>query len=192
MVALADAAAAEFAAAHGKIKRRRIHRPRARPARRRGADPCLGPRPHLSVRCAATAHAATAPNRSVATDYYNRLASRVTAALSVGTAAGPLYDVDTRLRPARRQGHARGVARRLRRLSAGRGLDLGAYGADRARAVYGSAEARAKLAAILDTILDRPRDSAKTRCRRRGDARRDDAAQAAGRTARHQARARAG
>ena len=34
-----------------------------------------------------------------ATDYYNRLANRVTAAISVPTAAGPLYDVDTRLRP---------------------------------------------------------------------------------------------
>ena len=32
-------------------------------------------------------------------DYFNRLANRVTAALSVPTAAGPLYDVDTRLRP---------------------------------------------------------------------------------------------
>ena len=32
-------------------------------------------------------------------DYFNRLASRVTAALSVPTAAGPLYDVDIRLRP---------------------------------------------------------------------------------------------
>ena len=32
-------------------------------------------------------------------DYFNRLASRVTAALSVPTAAGPLYEVDTRLRP---------------------------------------------------------------------------------------------
>src|SRR5947208_3116388 len=32
-------------------------------------------------------------------DYFNRLASRVTAALSVPTAAGPLYDVDARLRP---------------------------------------------------------------------------------------------
>ena len=39
-----------------------------------------------------------------ATDYYNRLASRVTAALSVPTAAGPLYDVDTRLRPQGAQG----------------------------------------------------------------------------------------
>ena len=34
-----------------------------------------------------------------ATDYFNRLANRVTAAVSVPTAAGPLYDVDTRLRP---------------------------------------------------------------------------------------------
>ena len=34
-----------------------------------------------------------------ATQYFNRLASRVSAALSVPTAAGALYEVDTRLRP---------------------------------------------------------------------------------------------
>lgn len=34
-----------------------------------------------------------------ATDYFNRLANRVTAALSVSTAVGGLYEVDTRLRP---------------------------------------------------------------------------------------------
>lgn len=39
-----------------------------------------------------------------ATDYYNRLASRVCAALRTPTAAGPLYDVDTRLRPQGDQG----------------------------------------------------------------------------------------
>ena len=39
-----------------------------------------------------------------ATDYYNRLASRISAALSVPTAAGPLYEVDTRLRPQGAQG----------------------------------------------------------------------------------------
>jgi glutamate-ammonia-ligase adenylyltransferase len=39
-----------------------------------------------------------------ATDYYNRLASRVSAALSIPTAAGPLYEVDTRLRPQGAQG----------------------------------------------------------------------------------------
>ena len=62
-------------------------------------------------------------------NYFNRLASRVTAALSVPTAAGPLYDVDTRLRPRRREGHAGRVARRVRRLPARGSLDLGAYGA---------------------------------------------------------------
>jgi glutamate-ammonia-ligase adenylyltransferase len=39
-----------------------------------------------------------------ATDYYNRLASRISAALGVPTAAGPLYEVDTRLRPQGAQG----------------------------------------------------------------------------------------
>lgn len=39
-----------------------------------------------------------------ATDYYNRLASRITAAIGTPTAAGPLYDVDTRLRPQGAQG----------------------------------------------------------------------------------------
>lgn len=37
-------------------------------------------------------------------DYFNRLAKRVVAALSVATAAGPLYEVDTRLRPQGEQG----------------------------------------------------------------------------------------
>src|SRR5690606_39984406 len=36
--------------------------------------------------------------------YFNRLAQRVTAALSVPTAEGALYEVDTRLRPLGAQG----------------------------------------------------------------------------------------
>src|SRR4030095_12797169 len=39
-----------------------------------------------------------------ATDHYNRVASRIGAALGTPTAAGPLYDVDTRLRPQGAQG----------------------------------------------------------------------------------------
>ena len=35
--------------AHGKVPGSRAGHPRPRPARRRGADPCLRPRPHLSV-----------------------------------------------------------------------------------------------------------------------------------------------
>ena len=38
------------------------------------------------------------------THYFNRLAQRVTAALSVPTAEGALYEVDTRLRPQGAQG----------------------------------------------------------------------------------------
>src|SRR3546814_1593684 len=39
-----------------------------------------------------------------AVHYYNRLAQRVSGALSVPTAAGPLYEIDTRLRPSGNQG----------------------------------------------------------------------------------------
>src|SRR3546814_4072844 len=34
-----------------------------------------------------------------ATQYYNRLVQRISNAMSVQTASGPLYEVDTRLRP---------------------------------------------------------------------------------------------
>jgi glutamate-ammonia-ligase adenylyltransferase len=44
------------------------------------------------------------PRSLGATLYYNRLASRVSAALSVPTAQGALYEVDTRLRPQGKQG----------------------------------------------------------------------------------------
>ena len=54
--------------------------------------------------------ASDGPKPLSATDYYNRLASRITAALSVPTAAGPLYDVATRLRPLR-------MSRRVPRLA---------------------------------------------------------------------------
>jgi glutamate-ammonia-ligase adenylyltransferase len=91
-------------------------------------------------------------------DYFNRLASRITAALSVPTAAGPLYDVDTRLRP---QG-AKGMLTVP--------LDgFAAYQRDeawtwehmalcRARPVFGSPAVRAEAAALIDEILRRPRD----------------------------------
>jgi [glutamine synthetase] adenylyltransferase / [glutamine synthetase]-adenylyl-L-tyrosine phosphorylase len=91
-------------------------------------------------------------------DYFNRLASRITAALSVPTAAGPLYDVDTRLRP---QG-AKGMLTVP--------LDgFAAYQRDeawtwehmalcRARPVFGSQAVRDESAALIDEILRRPRD----------------------------------
>jgi glutamate-ammonia-ligase adenylyltransferase len=45
-----------------------------------------------------------APKPLGGTLYYNRLAQRITAALSVPTGSGPLYPIDTRLRPAGAQG----------------------------------------------------------------------------------------
>ena len=45
-----------------------------------------------------------------ATLYFNRLAQRVTAALSVPTAQGALYEVDTRLRPQGAQGRSRSAS----------------------------------------------------------------------------------
>ena len=48
---------------------------------------------------APAASASDGPKSLTATDYYNRLASRIVASLSVQTAVGPLYEVDTRLRP---------------------------------------------------------------------------------------------
>jgi len=94
-------------------------------------------------------------------DYFNRLASRITAALSVPTAAGPLYEVDTRLRP----GGAKGM----------RVVSLEAFdqyqrheawtwehmALCRARPVFGTAETRKQVAEMIDGILRMPRDFAK-------------------------------
>src|SRR3546814_12409420 len=54
---------------------------------------------HAEQRCATDG-----PRPLCATTYYNRLAQRVTSSVSVPTAAGKLYDIDTRLRPQGAQG----------------------------------------------------------------------------------------
>jgi glutamate-ammonia-ligase adenylyltransferase len=94
-------------------------------------------------------------------DYFNRLASRVTAALSVPTAAGPLYDVDTRLRP----GGAKGMLvvsldafEQYQRQEAWTWEHMALC---RARPVFGSPEVRERIAAVIESILKMPRDRAK-------------------------------
>lgn len=90
--------------------------------------------------------------------YYNRLAQRVTAALSVATAAGPLYEVDTRLRPSGAQGplvvSVEGFAKYQRE-------DAWTWehmALTRARPVFGSDAARAEVATVIADVLagDRP------------------------------------
>lgn len=92
-----------------------------------------------------------------ATTYFQRLAQRVTAALSVPTASGPLYEVDTRLRPSGAQG-----------LLAVSFDSFAAYHRDnawtwehmalaRARPVYGPEEAQDTLRRMIAEILNRDR-----------------------------------
>ncbi len=94
-------------------------------------------------------------------DYFNRLASRVTAALSVPTASGPLYEVDTRLRP----GGAKGMLvvsldafEQYQRTEAWTWEHMALC---RARPVFGSPQVREKVAAMIESILRMPRDPAK-------------------------------
>jgi glutamate-ammonia-ligase adenylyltransferase len=90
--------------------------------------------------------------------YFNRLAARVTSALSVPTAEGALYEVDTRLRP---QGHQGPLAVSLDSFARYQAEDAWTWehmALTRARPLFGSPEARAALASTMRAVLGRPRD----------------------------------
>lgn len=96
------------------------------------------------------------------TDYYNRLAPRITAALSVPTAAGPLYQVDTRLRPHGEDGMIAVSFDTFERYQRGEAWTWEHMALTRARPIYGSPEARERLSALIQSILQAPRDRAST------------------------------
>src|SRR4029453_5634695 len=86
-------------------------------------------------------------------DYFTRLASRVTAALSVPTAAGPLYDVDTRLRPEGAKGMlvvSLGAFERYQREEAWTWEHMALC---RARPVFGSHQARRRTEELIAEVL---------------------------------------
>ncbi|AJP72031.1 bifunctional [glutamine synthetase] adenylyltransferase/[glutamine synthetase]-adenylyl-L-tyrosine phosphorylase [Sphingomonas hengshuiensis] len=89
-----------------------------------------------------------------AVTYYNRLSQRVTGALSVATAAGPLYDVDTRLRPSGTQGPLAVSLDGFRRYQREEAWTWEHMALTRARPVFGSPEARAAVTAIIDEVLN--------------------------------------
>ncbi|QAY79804.1 bifunctional [glutamate--ammonia ligase]-adenylyl-L-tyrosine phosphorylase/[glutamate--ammonia-ligase] adenylyltransferase [Sphingosinicella sp. BN140058] len=93
-----------------------------------------------------------------ATDYFNRLAPRVTAALSVPTAAGPLYEVDTRLRPSGKDGLLAVSVESFERYQREQAWTWEHLALLRARPIYGSPAARAELAAVIDRTLRLSRD----------------------------------
>lgn len=86
-------------------------------------------------------------------DYFNRLGSRVSAALSVPTAAGPLYEVDTRLRPEGKQGMLVVSLDSFADYQRNEAWTWEHMALTRARPVFGSAEARARIAEVLNSIL---------------------------------------
>ena len=94
-------------------------------------------------------------------DYFNRLSSRVTAALSVPTAAGPLYEVDARLRPEGAKGMLTVSMEAFERYQRHEAWTWEHMALCRARPVFGSKEVRDQVSAMIRGILTMPRDYAK-------------------------------
>jgi glutamate-ammonia-ligase adenylyltransferase len=95
-----------------------------------------------------------------ATQYFNRLAQRISAALSVPTPSGPLYEVDTRLRPSGAQGLLAVSVDSFAEYQRSSAWTWEHMALARARTVYGSPDARAAVDAIIAETLRRPRDPA--------------------------------
>jgi [glutamine synthetase] adenylyltransferase / [glutamine synthetase]-adenylyl-L-tyrosine phosphorylase len=92
-----------------------------------------------------------------AVHYYNRLAQRVTAGLSVATAAGPLYEVDTRLRPSGADGPLAVSLDGFARYQIEDAWTWEHMALTRARVIYGPAD---RAEAIIVDVLNRDRDTA--------------------------------
>lgn len=95
--------------------------------------------------------------------YFNRLASRVTAALSVPTAEGALYEIDTRLRP---QGHQGPLAVSFASFALYQQESAWTWehmALCRARPIVGSAKARAAISQIIGDVAQQQRDPQKLR-----------------------------
>ena len=94
-----------------------------------------------------------------ATQYFNRLAQRIVAALTVPTASGALYEVDTRLRPSGADGLLCVSVESFAQYQQESAWTWEHMALTRARVVYGSDKARAKVDAIVEAVLRLPRDS---------------------------------
>jgi len=85
--------------------------------------------------------------------YYNRLAQRVTSALSAATAFGPLYEIDTRLRPSGTQGPLSVSLDGFARYQRESAWTWEHMALTRARPVFGSPQARAEVSGVIDAVL---------------------------------------
>ncbi|KQM21893.1 bifunctional [glutamine synthetase] adenylyltransferase/[glutamine synthetase]-adenylyl-L-tyrosine phosphorylase [Novosphingobium sp. Leaf2] len=98
-----------------------------------------------------------------ATHYYNRLSQRTISALSVATAQGALFEVDTRLRPSGEQGPPAASLDSFARYQHEQAWTWEHMALCRARPLYGSASARDVLSGTLHDVLTAPRDPVKLR-----------------------------
>ncbi|HYN46416.1 MAG TPA: bifunctional [glutamate--ammonia ligase]-adenylyl-L-tyrosine phosphorylase/[glutamate--ammonia-ligase] adenylyltransferase, partial [Allosphingosinicella sp.] len=157
---LADAAVAEFARAHGRVPGSELL---ILGLGRLGGEALTHASDLDLIYLFSGSHEAESDGEKPlgATDYFNRLAPRVTAALSVATAAGPLYDVDTRLRPSGKDGLLAVSVESFAAYQAGQAWTFEHMALTRARPVYGSAKGRADLQAVIDAVLRKDRDPAR-------------------------------
>jgi glutamate-ammonia-ligase adenylyltransferase len=98
-----------------------------------------------------------------ATLYFNRLSSRVSAALSVPTAQGALYEVDTRLRPQGKQGPLAVSTEAFAKYQRESAWTWEHMALTRGRVLVGSDTARKEVQAAISDVLLKPRDHAKLR-----------------------------
>jgi glutamate-ammonia-ligase adenylyltransferase len=94
-------------------------------------------------------------------NYFNRLANRITAALSVPTAAGPLYEVDTRLRPEGSKGMLVVSTNAFARYQREEAWTWEHMALLRARPVFGPDQARQQVAQLVSGILHQAGDPKK-------------------------------
>ncbi len=158
LVALAGAAVAEFEAAHGSFPGAELV---VLGLGRLGGG-VLTHASDLDLIYLFTTPAADSSNGARPlgpSDYFNRLANRATAALSVSTAAGPLYDVDTRLRPQGEQGMLAVSLDAFADYQRDEAWTWEHMALARARPVFGSEAARHSVAALIRKILGQSKHS---------------------------------
>ena len=159
LVALTDATVAEFEAAHGKVPDSEL----LILALGRLGGEALTHASDLDLIFLFTGDYKAESDGSKplgATLYYNRLAQRVTGALSVPTASGRLYEVDTRLRPSGAQGPIAVSLDAFERYQKEEAWVWEHMALTRARPIYGSDEARAAAQTIISNVLGSRNDPA--------------------------------
>ncbi|MEP5937798.1 MAG: bifunctional [glutamate--ammonia ligase]-adenylyl-L-tyrosine phosphorylase/[glutamate--ammonia-ligase] adenylyltransferase [Erythrobacter sp.] len=93
-----------------------------------------------------------------ATHYFNRLAQRISGALSVPTAQGALYEVDTRLRPQGTQGPLAVTVEAFARYQRESAWTWEHMALNRARVLVGSGSVHKQLSDVIEEVLHQPRD----------------------------------